>query len=101
MDSTNEKTGNIGSVHEDREWHKWILCQAFLRIDEEQGHQSAEDNQTYHGRRAPRKRLPAEIETEEQHQDQAEDGDASKPIDGFKTVHHACPRVVDVQEEQK
>ena len=93
--------GNVGQTSEDVQRHQRVLCKPLLAIDEKQGAERPENDQANHCRRAPRKCLSSKIESEKQHQGQAQDGQAAEPIDSPYAFCHLGLWVVYIQEEEK
>ncbi len=69
--------------------------------NEHDRHQTSEDDQTDHLRRAPWKGRAPEIETQQQHYSESQDREASVPVNGSHTILEFCTRVMDIKEEKQ
>lgn len=78
-----------------------MLSKPLLADNEENGHQTSENDQTYDLGRVPRERLAAKVESKQEHDGKSNDGKTAKPIDGAHTIVKIRPWIMNIQENQQ
>lgn len=84
----NQQGCDIRRISEYTKRHERILREPLLAINEQQRKQTPKHDQTDNLRRVPGESDASEIQAQEQHQGQAQDGKATEPVDRFCAFNH-------------
>ena len=96
MHEPNQHAHKIGPLPHNIERHQRVLSKPLLADNEENRHQTSEYDQTYDFRRVPRESFTAEVEPEQEHDSETNDGKTAKPIDGSYTIVKIRPWIMNI-----
>lgn len=100
MREIHQQTHHVGPLLQQLQRHQRIPRQPPLAHDEKHTHQAAEHDQADDLGRIPREGGAAEVQAQQQHDGQPDDGQAPEPVDGFDAVGDGGFGVVHVEEEE-
>jgi hypothetical protein len=100
MEENDQESCNVCLRLEQRHRDERVLSKLCLAVDERKNHNTAYNEQCYDLCRVPREQHASEVESKEDHEGAAKEGEQAKPVNGLHAVDKRCVLVLDVEEDQ-